>query len=66
MEKGMPSELEKALQEIERLHQENAKLRRKLGVDVSEPQAYYRQTAPTPVGFHARVEEAQDPAPGRP
>src|SRR5262245_1563227 len=60
MKKGMPSELEKALQEIEQLRQENAKLRRKLGVDVSEPQAYYRQTSPTPVVFHARVEEAHE------
>ena len=48
-------ELEKALQEIERLRQENARLRKKLGMEVSEPKADYNQSGPD-----ARVEETQE------
>jgi len=36
-EKQIMRELEKALHEIERLRQENAKLRKKLGMEFSEP-----------------------------
>ena len=39
MEKEMPRELERALREIEQLRQENARLRKKLGIEVSEPKA---------------------------
>ena len=50
MEKEMTLKLEKALQEIERLRQENAQLRKKLGIDVSEPKADYSQSGPTSLG----------------
>lgn len=39
MPKEMTPDLEKALQEIERLRQENAQLRKKLGIEASEPKA---------------------------
>jgi superfamily II DNA or RNA helicase len=55
MEKEMPRELEKALQEIEQLRQENAQLRKKLGIEVSEPKADYRQS-----GSNTRVKEPQE------
>jgi regulator of replication initiation timing len=45
MEKEMPRKLEKALQEIEQLRQENAQLRKRLGIDVSE--SSYSQSRPT-------------------
>jgi len=60
MEKGMPSELEKALREIEQLRQENARLRKKLGIEVSEPKADYGQSGPASEGFNTRVEELQE------
>ena len=60
MEKEMTRKLEKALQEIERLRQENAQLRKKLGIEVSEPKADYSQSGPTSVGSNTRVEEAQE------
>ncbi len=43
----MTVELEKAVQEIERLRQENAELRKKLGLEVSEPKSDYAQSSPT-------------------
>jgi len=60
MEKEMPRELERALQEIEQLRQENAQLRKKLGMEVSQPKADYRQSGLTSVGSNSRVEEAQE------
>ena len=51
MEKEMTRKLEKAFQEIEQLRQENAQLRKKLGIEVSEPKADYSQSGPTSVGF---------------
>ena len=56
----MTRELEKALQEIERLRQENAQLRKKLGIEVSEPKADYSQTGTTLVGSNTRVGEIQE------
>ena len=49
MEKEMTRKLEEALQEIEQLRQENAHLRKKLGIEVSEPKADYSQSGPTTV-----------------
>jgi hypothetical protein len=60
MEKEMTRELEKALQEIERLRQENAQLRKKLGMEVSESKADYSQTGTTFVGSTTRVAEIQE------
>src|SRR5919109_4594771 len=60
MEKEMTRELEKALQEIERLRQENTRLRKKLGIGPSEPKADYRQSAPTSAGSDTRVAEIQE------
>jgi superfamily II DNA or RNA helicase len=57
MEKEMTRDLEKALQEIERLRQENAQLRKKLGV--SEAKADYSQTGST-AGSDIAVEETQE------
>jgi superfamily II DNA or RNA helicase len=56
----MTLELEKALQEIERLRQENARLRRKLGIEASEPRADYSQSGPTSAGADTRVAEIQE------
>ncbi len=56
----MMRELEKALQEIERLRQENAELRKKLGIEVSEPKADYSQSGLTSAGSDTRVEETQE------
>ena len=42
----MTAELEKALQEIERLRQENAQLRKKLGIEVSELKAALQPIRP--------------------
>lgn len=56
----MMRELEKALQEIERLRQENAQLRKKLGIEVSEPKADYSQSGPASAGSDTRVEETQE------
>ena len=56
----MTRELEKALQEIERLRQENTRLRKKLGIGPSEPKADYRQSAPTSAGSDTRVAEIQE------
>ncbi|MFQ5684475.1 MAG: DEAD/DEAH box helicase family protein, partial [Candidatus Binatia bacterium] len=60
MEKEMVRELEKALQEIERLRRENAELRKKLGIEVSESKADYSQSRATSVGTNTRVEGAQE------
>jgi superfamily II DNA or RNA helicase len=60
MEKEMTRKLEEAFQEIEQLRQENAQLRKKLGIEVCEPKADYRQSGPTSVGSNTRVEEAQE------
>jgi superfamily II DNA or RNA helicase len=60
MEKRMATELEKALEEIERLRQENAQLRKKLGTEISETKAAYRQPGPPSLGSSARVEETQE------
>jgi hypothetical protein len=49
MEKEMTRELEKARQEIRLLRQENARLRKMLGMRVSEQNAEYTQAEPTPV-----------------
>lgn len=53
-------ELEKALQEIERLRQENIQLRKKLGIEVSEPKGDYNQSGLSSSGLDARVEETQE------
>jgi len=60
MEKEMTHKLEKAIQEIKQLRQENAQLRKKLGIEVSEPKADYRQSALTSLGSNAGVEEFQE------
>src|SRR5262245_22437851 len=60
MEKEMPRELERALREIEQLRQENARLRKKLGIEVFEPKADYHQSGPTSEGSNTKVEEAQE------
>ena len=60
MEKKMTTELEKAIQEIERLRQENAQLRKKLGIKVSEPKSHYNQSGPSSVGPDTTVEETQE------
>ena len=56
----MTRELEKALQEIDRLRQENVQLRKKLGIKVSEPKADYSQTGTTLVGSNTRAAEVQE------
>lgn len=53
-------ELEKALQEIERLRQENARLRKKLGMEISEPKADYNRSEPRFSLTDSRVEETQE------
>ena len=60
MEKKMTTELEKAIQEIERLRQENAQLRKKLGIKVSEPKSHYNQSGPSSVGPDTSFEETQE------
>jgi superfamily II DNA or RNA helicase len=60
MEKGITRELEKALQEIDRLRQENVQLRKKLGIEVSEPKADYSQTRTTLLGSNTRVAGLQE------
>ena len=60
MGKKMTTELEKAIQEIGRLRQENAQLREKLGIEVSEPKADYNQSGTTSVGPKPSVEETQE------
>jgi hypothetical protein len=60
MEKEITRKLEEALQEIEQLRQENAQLRKKLRIEVSEPKADYSQSGPTCVGSNTRVEEAPE------
>jgi cell shape-determining protein MreC len=60
MEKEMKRKLEEALQAVEQLREENAQLRKKLGIEVSEPKADYSQSGPTSVGSNTRVEEAQE------
>jgi cell division septum initiation protein DivIVA len=56
MEKEMPRDLDTALQEIRQLRQENAQLRKKLGMEVSEPKAGYSQSGPTSVGSNTTVD----------
>lgn len=56
----MTTELEKALQEIERLRQENAQLRKTLGIEVSEPNADYSQSRRPSVGSDTMVEETEE------
>jgi superfamily II DNA or RNA helicase len=60
MEKKMTTELEKAIQEIERLRRENAELRKKLGIKVSEPKSDYGQSGLGSVEPNTRVEETQE------
>jgi hypothetical protein len=60
MEKKTATELEKALEEIERLRQENAQLRERLGLAVSEPKAVYSQSKPRFVGSDTRVERIRE------
>src|SRR5262245_18608480 len=60
IEKEMTRKLEEALQEIEQLRQENAELRKRLGVEVSEPKADYSRSGPAPGGSNIRVEETQE------
>jgi hypothetical protein len=60
MEKEMPRDLDTALQEIRQLRQENAQLRKRLGMEVSEPKADYSQSGPTSVGSNTTVDEAQE------
>jgi len=59
-EKQMMHELEKALQEIERLRQENARLRKTLGMEVFEPKADYNRSGPSSSVPGSRVEETQE------
>jgi len=56
----MTTELEKAIQEIERLQRENAQLRKKLGIQVFEPKADYTQSGRPAMGSNTSVEETQD------
>ncbi|MGH7826161.1 MAG: TOTE conflict system archaeo-eukaryotic primase domain-containing protein, partial [Candidatus Binatia bacterium] len=56
----MTPELEKAIQGIERLRQENAQLRKKLGLEVSELKADYSQSEPTSAASNTGVEEARE------
>jgi hypothetical protein len=60
MEKKMTTELEKALQEIERLRQENAQLRKKLGIRVSEQKSDYGESGPSSGEPNSRAEETQE------
>ena len=59
MEKEMTRKLEEAFREIEQLRQENARLRKKLGIEVSEPRADYHQSGQTSMGFNTKLAEAQ-------
>ena len=56
----MTAELEKALQEIERLRQENAQLRKKLGIKVSEPKSDYGELGPSSGEPDSRAVETQE------
>jgi hypothetical protein len=60
MEKNMTTELEKALQEIERLRQENAQLRKKLGIQLSEPKSDYGESGPSSGEPDSRAAETQE------
>ena len=60
MEEKMTTELEKAIQEIERLRQENAQLRKKLGIRASEPKSDYGQSGLSSAEPDIRVEETQE------
>jgi superfamily II DNA or RNA helicase len=60
MEKKMTTEWEKALQEIERLRQDNTQLRKKLGMKVSEPKSDYGQSGLSSAEPDARVEKTQE------
>src|SRR6266498_146760 len=66
MEKKMTTELEKAIQEIERLQRENAQLRKKLGMQVSEPKAIYTQSGRSASGSKTSTEGTQDTSPAAP
>ena len=56
----MTTELEKAIQEIKRLRQENAELKKKLGIEISEPKAHYSQSRPTSARPETRITETQE------
>jgi hypothetical protein len=56
----MTTELEKAIQEIERLRLENAQLRKKLGLKVSEQKSDYGQSGLGSAEPDTRVEETQE------
>jgi TOTE conflict system, Archaeo-Eukaryotic Primase domain len=58
MEKKTAAELEKALEEIQRLRRENAQLRKKLGIDISEAKADYTRE-PSSVAVDTGVEKTQ-------
>jgi hypothetical protein len=60
MGKKMKTEFEKALQEIERLRQENVQLRKRLGIEVSESTAAYGQSGPPSVEPNTKVEKFQE------
>jgi hypothetical protein len=60
MEKKMTTELEKALQEIERLRQENAQFRKKLGMEVSEQKSDHGESGPSSGEPNSRAEETQE------
>ena len=59
----MTTELEKALQEIEQLRQENAELRKKLGIQVLEPKAIYTQSGRSASGSKTSTEGTQETSP---
>jgi len=58
--KKSATELEKSLEEIKRLRQENAQLRERLGIGVSEPKAVYSQPEPPLVQANPIVERTQE------
>ncbi|MGE5302367.1 MAG: TOTE conflict system archaeo-eukaryotic primase domain-containing protein [Alphaproteobacteria bacterium] len=60
MEKKTAAELEKALEEIKRLRQENAQLRKRLGIEISEAKADYSQSEPASLAFDTRVEKTEE------
>jgi hypothetical protein len=60
MKKKTAAELEKALEEIKRLRLENAQLRKKLGIEISEAKADYSQSGHGSVAFDTRVDKTQE------
>jgi regulator of replication initiation timing len=63
MREKMTTELEKPLQEIEQMRQENSELRKKLGIQVFEPNALYTQSGRSAVGSKTSTEGTQKPGP---